>query len=217
MKTVLVTGFEPFGGDTLNPSLEVVRALDGSPVPGQQARFVAGELSCVIDAVGQELAAAIDRVRPSVVLCLGLAGGRPDITVERVAINVVDARIPDNAGCQPVDTAVIAEAPAAYFASLPIKAMVAALRQQGIPASVSQSAGTFACNAAFFHLGHLIATRYPLMRGGFVHLPYLPQMAAGHPGSPSLALATQVTALQILAATALQVDDDIDEGGGALH
>lgn len=230
MKTILVTGFEPFDGDVLNPSLEVARAVDGALVGDEavvgtgtgtggqrRGRIVARELPCVIDAVGPALAAAIDETRPAIVLCLGLAGGRPDISIERVAINLVDARIPDNAGCQPVDEPVLADAPAAYFSSLPIKAMAAALRDQGIPASISQSAGTFACNAVFFHLAHLIATRHRGLRGGFVHVPYLPSMAARHPGTPSLSLATLSAAVRLLAATALRVDEDLAEAGGALH
>lgn len=215
MSTILVTGFEPFGGEARNPSWEAARAVDGERVGG--ALLVARRLPCVVGEVRQALAAAIDEVEPRLVLSLGLAGGRADVSIERVAINVVDARIPDNAGRQPVDEPVIEDGPAAYFSTLPIKALAQALRERGIPASISQSAGTYVCNAAFYGLMHLIATRRPALRGGFVHLPYLPEMAARHPGAPSLALDTLAEAIRIMASTALAVVRDIRLGAGALH
>lgn len=215
MSTILVTGFEPFGGEARNPSWEAARAVDGERVGG--ALLVARRLPCVVGEVRQALAAAIDEVEPRLVLSLGLAGGRADVSIERVAINVIDARIPDNAGRQPVDEPVIEDGPAAYFSTLPIKALAQALRERGIPASISQSAGTYVCNAAFYGLMHLIATRRPALRGGFVHLPYLPEMAARHPGAPSLALDTLAEAIRIMASTALAVVRDIRLGAGALH
>jgi pyroglutamyl-peptidase len=215
MKTVLVTGIEPFDGETLNPSWEAARALDGQVLDG--AVLVARQLPCVIGKVNAVLVAAIEELNPVLVLCLGQAGGRSDISVERVAINVVDARIPDNEGQQPVDEPVVPGGPAAYFSTLPIKALVHALRDQGVPASVSQSAGTYNCNAIFYGLSHHIATRRPALRGGFVHVPYLPQMAARHPGAPSLALETLIQAVRIMVATALAVEVDIKRGAGALH
>lgn len=215
MSTILVTGFEPFGGEARNPSWEAARAVDGERVGG--ALLVARRLPCVVGEVRQALAAAIDEVEPRLVLSLGLAGGRADVSIERVAINVIDARIPDNAGRQPVDEPVIEDGPAAYFSTLPIKALAQALRERGIPASISQSAGTYVCNAAFYGLMHLIATRRPALRGGFVHLPYLPEMAARHPGAPSLALDTLAEAIRIMASTALAVERDIRLGAGALH
>lgn len=215
MSTILVTGFEPFGGEARNPSWEAARAVDGERVGG--ALLVARRLPCVVGEVRQALAAAIDEVEPRLVLSLGLAGGRADVSIERVAINVIDARIPDNAGRQPVDEPVIEDGPAAYFSTLPIKALAQALRERGIPASISQSAGTYVCNAEFYGLMHLIATRRPALRGGFVHLPYLPEMAARHPGAPSLALDTLAEAIRIMASTALAVERDIRLGAGALH
>jgi len=215
MTTILVTGFEPFGGHADNPSWEAARAVDGERVG--PARLVARRLPCVIAEVGPALAAAIDETAPSLVLCLGLAAGRTDISIERVAINVVDARIPDNAGQQPIDEPVIEGGPVAYFSSLPIKALVKALREAGLPASVSQTAGTYACNAVFYHLLHHLARRHSGARGGFIHLPCLPRMAAATPGLPSLSLETMVAAVRVMAATALAVDQDIRQGGGAIH
>lgn len=215
MKTVLVTGIEPFDGESLNPSWEAARAFDGRMVGG--ASVVARQLPCVIAEVGQALRDAIAEVNPVLVLCLGQAGGRSDVSIERVAINIVDARIPDNAGRQPVDEPVIDGAPAAYFSALPIKALVKRLRESGIPASVSQSAGTYNCNAIFYSLLHFIATERPALRGGFIHVPYLPQMAARHPGAPSMDVNTLVSAVDIMIGTALEVTADVKEAGGATH
>ena len=155
----------------------------------------------------------------------GPGGGRSEITPERVAINVDDARIPDNAGRQPVDTAVQLQGPTAYFSTLPIKAMVRNLRTEGIPASVSNTAGTFVCNHVFYALMHHLAQATTKdgrpqareARGGFIHVPALPELAARHPGMPSMALATQVRGLQVAIETALSVADDVREVGGALH
>lgn len=214
-QTVLVTGFEPFGGETLNPSWEAARALDGERLG--DLVFAARRLPCVVDDAGPALIDAIEALNPALVLCLGLAGGRTDVSIERVAINVVDARIPDNAGRQPVDEPVIDGGPAAYFSALPIKALVSRLRASDIPASVSQSAGTYNCNAIFYSLLHCIATERPALRGGFIHVPYLPQMAAAHPGAPSMDIRVLIEAVEIMVATALEVSIDVKEIGGATH
>lgn len=147
---------------------------------------------------------------------VGQAGGRTDITVERVAINVDDARIADNQGQQPVDVPIVADGPAAWFSSLPIKAMVVAMRNAGIPASVSQTAGTFVCNHVMYGLLHKLRDA-SAVKGGFIHIPYLPQQAAQHPGAPSMATETVRRALEIAIATALQVESDIAVTGGATH
>jgi pyroglutamyl-peptidase len=169
------------------------------------------------DTLDDALIAAIEDVKPSLVVCVGQAGGRPELSIERVAINVDDARIPDNDGKQPIDAPVVAAGPAAYFSTLPIKAIVRALRDAGIPASVSQTAGTFACNHIFYALSHYIATRAPQLRGGFVHIPYSPQQAAHHPGQPSLATPVVIDALKVIVQTSLALSSDVRETGGALH
>ncbi|WP_295537171.1 pyroglutamyl-peptidase I [uncultured Pseudacidovorax sp.] len=218
MPRILLTGFEPFDRDTVNPSWEVARALDGWQTDG--ATVQALQLPCVFGAALARLDQALDAgPAPVLVVGLGLAGGRAEITPERIAINVDDARIPDNAGRQPVDAPVAADGPAAYFSTLPIKAMVHALRAQGLPASVSNTAGTFVCNHLFYGLMHRLATRADLAgtRGGFVHVPALPAQAARLPGMPCLPLETQVQALRVLLRTALAVRQDIAEAGGALH
>ena len=213
---VLLTGFEPFEQEAINPSWEAVRALDGWRLDG--AVVHARRIACVFGTALRELDAAIDELQPQLVLAIGLAGGRSEITPERVAINVDDGRICDNAGCQPIDVPVVAGAPAAYFSSLPIKAMVRDLRAAGIPAAVSNTAGTFVCNHLFFGLMHRIATR-PVagMRGGFIHIPYLTGQAARLPGQPSMALETLVAGLRVAIATALSVREDVLETGGQLH
>lgn len=213
---VLLTGFEPFGGEAINPSWEAVRALDGCRVG--DATVHARRIACVFGQALRELDAAIDELQPTLVIAVGQAGGRAEITPERVAINVDDGRICDNAGCQPIDEPVVAGAPAAYFSTLPIKAIVRDLRAAGVPASVSNSAGTFVCNHLFFGLMHRLAMRGPAgVRGGFVHIPFLPEQAARWPGQPSMALAAVVDALRVAVGTSLVVHEDLREVGGALH
>lgn len=169
MKTILVTGFEPFAGDARNPSAEIARALDGRVIAGR--RVVAAVLPCVFGVARRRLLALVQARQPDVVICLGLAGGRMEITPERVAINVDDARIPDNAGRAPVDRPIVAGGPAAYWSTLPVKAIVAALRERGIPGAVSQTAGTFVCNHVFYGLMHALR-RKRAVRAGFVHVPW---------------------------------------------
>jgi pyroglutamyl-peptidase len=216
---VLLTGFEPFEQAVVNPSWEVARALDGWHCPletGQQALVRAVQLRCVFGQALQQLDAALSAHAPALVICLGLAGGRAKITPERVAINQDDARIADNAGQQPIDSPVIAGGPAAYFSSLPIKAIVRDLCAAGWPAAVSNTAGTFVCNHVFYALMHQLAGR-PGVRGGFVHLPYLPQQTVALADAPSMALADQVAAMRQLIRTALTVPHDVRETGGQLH
>ena len=214
--TILLSGFEPFGGERINPSWQVAEALDGQVIGG--AQVVAVRLPCVFGAALEALDAAIGRVQPRLVLALGQAGGRCDFSIERVAINVDDARIADNAGASPIDEPVVDGAPAGYFSSLPIKAMTAALQAAGLPASVSQSAGTFVCNHVFFGLMHRLQ-RQPGVRGGFMHLPLLPEQAARRPGSPSLPslpLATLIDGTRIALAAALEHRVDVKRSGGSV-
>ena len=210
---VLLTGFAPFGGEATNPSWEAVRQLHGRSIAGH--RIVTRRLSVEFGTSLEELRAAIRETKPSLVLCVGLAGGRTAISLERVAINVDDARIPDNAGAQPIDAAIIDDGPAAYFTDLPIKAMLAALREAGIPAEVSQTAGTYVCNHVFYGLMH--ALRRQRVRGGFVHIPYSPEQAAHHPGAPGLAIDTVCEGLRIALRVALETGTDRKLAAGAEH
>ncbi len=215
MKTVLMTAFEPFGGETINPSWEAVRALEGKQIGG--TTIVIRQLPVVFSEVLNVLNQALEELKPDAVLSVGQAGGRSDITVERIGINVDDARIPDNAGNQPVDEPIVAGGPAAYFSRLPIKAIVAAVREAGIPASVSQTAGTFTCNRVMYGLLHWLEQHQSSARAGFIHIPYLPEQAALHPGAPSMAVATIIQALEIAVKVTLETGDDIKQAGGATH
>lgn len=214
MQKVLITGFEPFGGERLNPSWEVVKQLNDMELVG--TRIVARQLPCVFGDALEALNAAIDEVQPVMVLAIGQAGGRTDITIERVAINVDDARIPDNQGQQPVDEPIVAGGPAAYFSTLPIKAMVSSMREAGIPAAVSQTAGTYVCNHVMYGLLHRLSGQREV-KGGFIHIPYLPEQAAAHPGAPSMAASTVLFALELAVSIALQVEHDLKVVGGATH
>ncbi|MCS0629694.1 pyroglutamyl-peptidase I [Telluria mixta] len=213
-KTVLLTGFEPFNGAAINPSLEAVRALDGWSGPG--FTVVARQLPCVFGTALDVLRESIAGVKPDIVIAVGQAGGRSEISLERVAINVDDASIRDNAGNQPVDTPIAADGPAAYFTTLPVKAIVKALRLRGFPSGVSQTAGTFVCNHVFYGLMHH-AVGQPL-KAGFIHVPFLPEQAADRPERPpSMALRDIVDALRIAVEVAVVTETDTQEAGGATH
>lgn len=191
---ILLTGFEPFGGEAVNPSMQAVLRLAADPPPGTVLRTEILPVS--LGRTPPALRQAVARHHPDVVIATGQAGGRSEISVERIGINVTDFRIPDNDGMQPSDEPVIAGGPAAYFATLPVKAVAAALRHAGVPAGVSNSAGTHLCNHTLYLLGHLAATEYPAMRYGFLHVPFLPEQVVHHPGRPSMGLGTLVVALR---------------------
>lgn len=213
-KKILLTGFDAFGGASINPSWLAVKALHGRQVLGHT--IVAAQLPTVFGTSLQELRALLQKHQPDLVICVGQAGGRSALSLERVAINVDDAPMADNAGAQPVDSPVVKGAvPAAYFTSLPIKAMLAALQREGLPAEVSQTAGTFVCNHVFYGLMHALATKRQLKhtRGGFVHVPYLPEQ-----GAPSMALDDMVSGLRLAVRCALLSPyEDQRLGAGATH
>lgn len=176
---ILITGFEPFGGETENPSWEAARLLHGMRVG--ECDLVSVQLPCVFSKSLEALENALKLHQPQMVIALGQADGRSDVSIERVAINVCDARIPDNEGAQPVDVAVVQGGPAAYFSTLPIKKMVTTLKSNGYPASVSQTAGTFVCNQVFYGLQH--ALKDQKVASGFIHVPLLPSQAAKRAGT----------------------------------
>lgn len=214
IKTVLLTGFEPFNGASINPAWEAVRALEGWA--GAAFRVEVRQLPCVFIEARRQLGALVDELHPDLVIAVGQAGGRAEISLERVAINIDDASILDNAGLQPVDLPIVEDGPAAYFTTLPIKAMVAAMREQGLKAGVSQSAGTFVCNHVFYGLMHHTAGKP--VKAGFIHVPFLPEQAALREDQPpSMALEDIVAALRIAVETALQVERDVAHAGGATH
>ena len=216
IKTVLLTGFEPFNGATVNPAWEAVRALEGWS--GEDFRVEVRQLPCVFGDANRALAGMVDALHPDVVIAVGQAGGRAEISVERVAINVDDASILDNAGRQPVDQPVHEDGPAAYFATLPIKAMVAAMRKQGLRAGVSQTAGTFVCNHVFYGLMHHAAASGRTMKAGFIHVPYLPEQVEGRADAPpSMALEEIVAGIRIAVELAVRVERDEALAGGGAH
>ena len=211
-KCILLTGFEPFGGETVNPSAGVVHALHGSSIAGHEV--VGLELPCEFERSLVVLGDAITAHAPALVLALGQAATRSELCLERVAINLNDARIPDNAGAEPIDAPVVRGGPAAYFSTLPVKAMVAALCEAGVPASVSYSAGTYVCNHVFYWLQHRLAGSE--VRSGFLHLPLLPAQATRRPGQPSMGLPLMVEGVRLALRTALTVHEDLHTSGGSL-
>jgi pyroglutamyl-peptidase len=220
---VLVTGFDPFGGEETNPSWQVCEAL---PAEVGGVRVVARRLPCEFRRAIEVVAEAIEREEPSIVICLGQAGGRAHLSVERVAINVDDARIGDNAGKNPIDEPIVVTGPAAYFATLPIKAMVRAMRKAGAPAEVSNSAGTFVCNHVMYGLLHYLAPGSPSplgegrgeghVRAGFIHVPYSEDQVLDKPAIPAMSIATMVKGIEAAIAAALENETDVNVEGGAL-
>jgi pyroglutamyl-peptidase len=210
--TVLLTGFDAFGGELINPSWLAVKALHGRQIAGH--RLVAAQLPTVFDESLQALRTQLLQHRPALTICVGQAGGRSAISLERVAININDARIADNAGTEPVDTPVLPGGPTAYFTTLPIKSILQALQQDGVAAEVSQTAGTFVCNHVFYGLMHALATQrgFKKSRGGFIHVPFLPEQ-----GAPSMPLAEITRGLRIAVRCALETKHDALISAGAVQ
>jgi len=219
MRTVLLTGFEPFGRETVNPSWLAVRRLNGRTIRGH--RIVARRLPTAYADSLARLRRHLRRIKPVLAICVGQAGGRPEVSVERVAINIDDSHKPDNAGRSPVDVPVVPGGPVAYWSTLPVKAIVGALRRRGIPGAVSESAGTFVCNHVFYGLMHELERDPEHAKGGFIHVPWIPEQiarrrrstAAGSPHSrkapqsdpPSLPLETIVEALAVAVRESLRM------------
>ncbi len=195
-RTVLVTGFEPFAGASVNPSAEVAKALDGRRVGVWQVR--AAILPVHHLSAAAAAGALLDDLDPVAVVHLGLAAERAQIALERVAINVMDYAIPDNEGFQAVDQACVAGGPAAYFSTLPLRAILDALRCAGIPAYLSLTAGTYLCNFALYTTLHALAARPRPARAGFIHLPLLPSMVApGNAQQPSMDLGVMLRGVEL--------------------
>lgn len=183
---ILITGFDPFGGENVNPAYEAVKLLPDT-IAG--AEIIKLEVPTRFHRAGAVLEDAMQRHKPDAVICVGQAGGRAAITPEKVAINLMDGRIPDNAGYQPVDAPIREDGETAYFTSLPVKAMVQRMRDSGIPAAVSYTAGTYVCNYLLYTLLYLIDKKYPNVRGGFIHVPYAMEQVINKPlGTPSMDL-----------------------------
>lgn len=190
---VLLGGFEPFHGERRNPSLEVARALEGELIGGLRVCTI--ELPVVYGRATRRIVEAIDRVQPAAVVGLGQAGGRPVITLERIAVNLADGPRPDNAGRRAVDRPVIAAGPDGYFARLPLRDIVRALARRGVPATLSLSAGSFICNAVMYAALHHLRRR-PQVPCGFIHLPYDTRQAMRHLREPSMSLELMIGAVR---------------------
>ena len=185
MKRLLITGFDPFGGEKINPAWEAVRLL---PEMIGDYMLCKLEIPTVFGLAAQRVMEKAEEVKPQMILCVGQAGGRSAVTPERIGVNIRDARIPDNAGNQPRGNFCVPEGPAAYFATVPVMAMEEAIRSAGLPATVSNSAGAFVCNDVLYTLLHRYAGTD--VKVGFIHVPYLPEQ-----GTPNLPLADTVKAL----------------------
>jgi pyroglutamyl-peptidase len=210
---VLVTGFDPFGGEQLNPSWDVCKRLPRE-IAGHRVETC--KVPCEFRASIEVVAEAIERHQPAIVVSLGQAGGRAHLTVERVAINIDDARIDDNSGARPVDEPIAPKGPAGYFATLPIKAMTAAIRKAGVPAHVSNSAGTYVCNHLMYGVLHFIAASGRRVRAGFMHLPYAEAQVLEKPGVPALSLESMARGVEAAIAAACEHREDIKVAEGAL-
>jgi len=209
---ILVTAFDPFGGESINPALEAVKLMKDK-IAG--AEIVKLEIPTVFGKSIEITVEAIRKENPDAVLCVGQAGGRFEVTPERVAINVDDARIPDNEGNQPIDEPVYEDGEPAYFATLPVKAMVEAIRSVGLPSSLSNSAGTFVCNHIMYGVLHEVSKMDKNIRVGFVHVPFTPEQVVGRPSpAPSMAIADITRALEAAVTAIVKHDKDIVSVGG---
>lgn len=175
---ILVTGFDPFGGETVNPAWEAVSRL---PAETGGAEIVKLQVPTMFGRAPEAVLREVERLRPDFVVSVGQAAGRTAITPERIAINCEEASIPDNAGFQPAGGPVVEGGSDGYFSLLPVKEMTAAIQAAGLPGKVSNTAGTYVCNHLMYHILHACHTRYPGMRSGFIHVPCIPEQQAGHP------------------------------------
>ncbi len=214
-RKILVTGFQPFGGESMNPAWEAVSRL---PDTIGDATVTKVEVPVVFGRGPEAVERAVEEVEPDLVLCVGQAGGRAKITPEFVGINYADARIPDNDGCQPVAERIVDGGPDAYFATLPVKAMVQAMQKAGVPAEVSYTAGTYVCNDVMYSLLHTLATRHPGVRGGFLHVPYATEQATHLPAStPSMSVDDMARGIAVALEAALTHEKDVDVATGSTH
>ena len=217
MMKILVTGFDPFGGEKINPALETIKRLPDTILGAQIIKL---EIPTVVGKSLAKIKEAVEKENPDAVLSIGQAGGRSEITVERVGINIDDCRIPDNEGNQPIDEPVVKGGPAAYFVTVPIKAIVENIKAHNIPASISNTAGTFICNHVCYGVAHLAAQRTVAgkpMKSGFIHIPFLPEQVIGKPAlTPSMSLETIVSGITHALEAIVEHGSDIKVSGGKI-
>lgn len=197
MSKILITGFDAFGGESINPAYEALQHLEGSGFRiGRGVEVITREIPTVFGASAQAVREAIQDIMPQAVVGIGQAGGAHGIRVERVALNTDDARIEDNAGNRPIDSPIEPDGPVAYWASIPAREVVEAIRHEGIPATLSYSAGTFVCNHVFYSTCHFVASHSLNIKVGFIHVPYLPEQAVEKDAAPSMSRECIVMALE---------------------
>ncbi|BAL62905.1 pyroglutamyl-peptidase I [Melissococcus plutonius] len=213
---ILVTGFDPFGGETTNPALDAVKGL---PDKIREAEIIKLEIPTVFNKSAEVTKQAILTYQPDVVLNVGQAGGRFTVTPERVAINRDDARIPDNEGNQPINDSIHEDGAPAYFTQLPIKAMVKMIRDAGLPAAVSNTAGTFVCNHIMYQVQYMIDKEFPELKGGFIHVPFIASQVIDKPETPFMNLADIITSLEKAIEAILLFDEqkDLETIEGTIH
>lgn len=210
---VLITGFDPFGGESINPALEAVKMLPDNIVGAEVIKL---EIPTVFRKSLEKIEDNIKIHNPDIVISVGQAGGRYDVTPERVAINIDDARIEDNEKNQPIDISIFEDGENAYFSNLPIKAMVNEVRNAGLPASVSNTAGTFVCNHVMYGILYMIDKKYPNIKGGFIHVPYIPSQVVTKPNMPSMSTENITKALELCIKAAVENNEDIKTVGGTI-
>ncbi len=209
---ILVTGFDPFDKDTINPAYEAVKKLPDTIL---EAKIIKLEIPTSFKRSTQVIEKAIEEHNPDVILSIGQAGGRNEIDIEKVAINLLEARIEDNDGYQPLDTPIREDGKTAYFTNLPIKGMVSHIKENKIPATISYTAGTFVCNSVMYNVLYLIDKKYPNIKGGFIHVPFLPEQVACKnpiPSSMSLDVITRAIELSIEAIVLNKQDNKLITG-----
>ena len=213
MKKILVTGFDPFGGEKVNPALEVIKLLP-KKIGENEVRIL--EIPTVYKKSVEKIEKEIESYKPDYVLSIGQAGGRASISIERVAINIDDFRIKDNEGNQPIDENIFEDGENAYFSTLPIKAIQNELAKNNIPSSISNTAGTFVCNHVFYGVRYLIEKKYKGIKSGFVHIPYMPEQVIGKADTPSMSLDNILKGVIVIIETIFNVENDIKKSGGTI-
>ena len=212
---VLITGFDPFGGESVNPAYEAVKLLPDT-IAG--AQIIKLEIPTVFSKSGPAVEAGIQEHQPDIVINVGQAGGRSCVTIEKVAINLADARIPDNAGEQPVDEVLQEDGENAYFATIPVKAIVQNVRDHGIPCHVSYTAGTYVCNCVMYNVLYMAAKKYPNIRAGFIHVPFAAEQAVDNAnGMAFMSLEMIAKSLEYAIEATVQNETDISEAMGTTH
>lgn len=202
---ILVTGFDPFDKDIINPAYEAVKRL---PDEIREAKIIKLEIPTSFERSRIAIEEAIEKYSPNVILSIGQAGGRNEITIEKVAINLLEARIKDNDGYQPLDKPIKEDGQTAYFTNLPIKGMVSHIKENNIPANISYTAGTFVCNSVMYNILYLIDKKFPNIKGGFIHVPFLPEQAVLKNPIPSSMSLDMISKAIELAIEAILINKD---------